>query len=68
MNKRKIITLILYVAVLVVAFSVMLGLFADGKDNLSYSQIVGLFTKEQVKNFVVEENDIYLILHSEYEG
>ncbi len=68
MKKRKIFTLLMYVAVLIAAFSLMLGLFSNGGDQLSYSQIVDLFNKEQVRSFVVEENDIYLVLHSELNG
>ena len=68
MKKRRIITLIIYAAVLVVAFSAMMGFFAEDRDQLSYSQIVNLFDQEQVRSFVVEENNIYLVLHSEYNG
>ena len=68
MKKRKIFTLILYVAVLVATFALIFGLFKNGSDKLSYSQIVELFNNEQVRSFVVDGNDIYLVLHSEYEG
>ena len=68
MKKRRIITLIIYAAVLVIAFSAMLGLFSDDRDKLSYSQIVNMFKEEQVRSFVVEDNNIYLVLHSEYNG
>ena len=68
MKKRKIFTLILYVAVLVATFALIFGLFKSGSDELSYSQIVELFNNEQVRSFVVDGNDIYLVLHSEYEG
>ena len=68
MKKRRIITLVVYVAVLVLAFSLMLGLFKGGSEDLSYSQVISLFKQEQVRSFVVEENTIYLILHNPYNG
>ena len=68
MKKNKIITIIIYIAVLVLAFSWMLGLFNGSGEDLSYSQVVSMFKKEQVRSFVVEENKIYLILHTEHNG
>ncbi|MBQ6851947.1 MAG: ATP-dependent zinc metalloprotease FtsH [Oscillospiraceae bacterium] len=46
----------------------MLGLFGDGRDNLAYSEVVSLFQKEQVKSFIAEGNDLYLELHTPYNG
>ncbi len=68
MKKNRVFTIIIYVAVLVLAFSWMLGLFGGNGEDLSYSQVVKLFNNEQVKSFVVKENTIYLTLHSEYKG
>ncbi len=68
MKKGRIITLVIYIAVLVLAFSWMLGLFDINGDDLSYSQVITLFEKEQVRSFVVEENRIYLVLHDPVEG
>lgn len=68
MNKRKTITVIIYAAVLVLLFCWMLGLFGNGTDNLSYSEVVQLIRKEQVKSFVVEEEKIYLELHAPYKN
>ena len=68
MKKRSIFTIILYVAILGLAFSWLLGLFGDGTDGLSYSQVVDLFRKEQVKSFVVEDGTIALTLHNPYNG
>ena len=66
MNKRKIITLVIYVLALIILFSWMLGLFGDGTDGLAYSEVVGLFRNEQVKSFQVEDGKIYMVLHSAY--
>ena len=68
MNKRKTISLIVYIAVLVLAFSLMLGFFGGGDDALAYSEIVELFRQEQVKSFVVEDDTITMTLHSAYNG
>ena len=68
MKKRKTITIILYVLVLALAFSWMLGLFGDRSDDVSYSQIVALFDQKQVKSFVVEGELIQLELHAPYNG
>ena len=68
MKKRSLFSLILYLAVLALAFSWILGLFSGGTDGLSFSQVVALFQKEQVKSFVVEEDTITLTLHNPYNG
>ncbi len=68
MKKRRIITVILYVAILALAFSWMLGLFGTKVDNVPYSQVIALFQSQQVKSFVVEGDYIKLELHAEYNG
>ena len=68
MKKRKLITIVLYVAVLVLAFCWMFGLFGDGGDDLTYAQVISLFQKEQVKEFLVEGDRIELALHAPFNG
>ncbi len=68
MKNRKIITTVIYIVVLVLAFSWMLGLFGGNRNSLSYSQVVTMFRQEQVRSFVVEENTLYLVLHEPYNG
>ena len=68
MRKSRVFTIVIYIAVLVLAFSWMLGLFSDKGEDLSYSQVIMLFNNKQVKSFVVKDNTIYLTLHSEYKG
>lgn len=68
MKKRRVFTIIIYIAVLVLAFSWMLGLFDAKGEDLTYSQLIKLFDAQQVKSFVVQENTIYLTLHTEYKG
>ena len=66
--KRSKFRVILYAVVLILLFSWMLGLFGDGTDGLTYSEVISLFNQEQVKNFQVEDDLIYLELHSSYKG
>ena len=66
MKNRKLITVIVYVAILALAFSWLLGLFGGKKDDISYSQVITLFQKEQVKSFLVEGTYIQLQLHTPY--
>ena len=68
MKNRKIIPIIIYIVILVVAFSAMLGLFSPSKTQLPYSQILSLFQNEQVRSFVAEGEYISLELYEPYEG
>lgn len=68
MKNRKTITIILYVAILALLLSWMLGVFAPKNDGLSYAQIIALFQKEQVRNFLVEDGQIYMELRTPYRG
>ena len=54
MKKRKLVTIVIYVAILALVFSWMLGLFGGGGNDITYSQMMTLFRQEQVKRFVVE--------------
>ncbi len=68
MKKRSFLSLALYLVILVLLFSWVVGTFGNVKDNLSYSQLVQLFKEERVKKFVVEEQTIDLILREPYNG
>jgi len=65
---RKTFTIVIYIAVLVLAFSWMLGLFGGAGNRLTYSEVVSLFEKQQVKSFVVEDNEITMQLHTPLDG
>ena len=67
MKKSNLFSVILYVAVFALILSVVLGIFGARKDDLTYSEIVGLFNEEQVKSFTVEEQTIKLELHHAYD-
>ena len=65
MKNRKPFVIILYLVVLALAFSWVLGLFS-GRGGLTESQVVRLFRDEQVKSFVVEDGIITMKLHTPY--
>ena len=68
MKKPRLLTPVLYLMILLLVFSVITAIFGNHVDDLSYSQVIGLFRAEQVKSFTVEENKIHLVLHEEYQG
>lgn len=68
MKKSRILTLIIYVAVLVLAFCWMLGLFSGKGNTIPYSQVTDFFYREQVRSFIVEGKTISLELYTPYNG
>ena len=67
MKNRKPLVIIIYLVILALAFSWVLGLFGN-KGGLTESQVIRLFRDEQVKSFVVEETMITMKLHTPYDG
>lgn len=67
-NRSRIIPLLIYLAVLVLIFSWVNGLFSQDVDQVPYSQVVELFRKEQVRQFVVSDQTITLYLYGTYNG
>ena len=68
MRNRKNIPVLLYLIALAMLLSWAIGAFNIGADDLSYSDIVELFEKEQVKSFTVSGSTIYLELHTPLDG
>ncbi|MBQ8579464.1 MAG: ATP-dependent zinc metalloprotease FtsH [Oscillospiraceae bacterium] len=68
MNKRRTISIILYIAVLGLLFAWLVGAFVTGMDGVTYSEVVKLLEDGQVKSFEVVKDQIYLDLHTPYEG
>ena len=68
MKNRKTVAIIIYIAILVLAFSWMMGLFSFGGQELTYSQIVSLFQNQQVKSFLVKGEDIRIELYQPLDG
>ena len=63
MKNRKTPIMIIYVVILILIFSWMLGIFGDAGKGLTYSQVVALFNQEKVRSFTAEGDTIYLQLH-----
>ena len=68
MKKRKIFPFLIYVAILIALFAWTSGLFQGSGQSLSYSQVLQLFEAEQVKEFVVEDKTMTLLLHAPLNG
>ena len=68
MKKARFIPLILYVVLLIAAFSWVGDLFGENMNQIPYSRVVELFRAEQVKSFEVKENVITMELHTPYNG
>ena len=68
MKKQSLFGVIVYLAILAALCGWLLNLFSGGRGDLTYSQVVELFQNEQVKSFTVQEDTIYLELHSSYNG
>ena len=68
MKKRKIIPLIIYILVIAAGFALIMGLFGSDSQKVAYSEVLQLFQKEQVTNFQVTKNVIYMELKSPYNG
>ena len=68
MRNRASFSYLIYLAVLLLLFSWASGAFGLGKNDLSYAQIVDLFEGEQVKSFVMQDNQLRLNLHTPVDG
>lgn len=68
MKKRNIISIVLYLLILGVIFSWMMGLFEVKTDGLIYSQVVELLQAGKVSSFTVQDQKIYLTLREAYNG
>ena len=67
-NKRRNIAPLIYLLVLLVVFSWALGKFGQQSNTIPYSNLVELFRREQVSQFLVDGNNITLILRAPYNG
>ena len=67
-NRGKIIPLIIYMMVLFSALSWLGNLFGTDGNSIPYSEVVSLFRKEQVKEFLVDGDQLTMVLHTPYMG
>lgn len=68
MKKRSILSVLFYLILLVVIFSLVTNWFSGLDSGVSYSEMVNLFQNRQVKSFTVSGDTIYLELHEPYDG
>ena len=68
MKNRRIIPLILYLLVLVAAFAWLSEAFQTNVNQIPYSEVVEMFRREQVKNFVVDGDVITMNLYTPLNG
>ena len=68
MKKRNIISILIYVGIIMLALSLLMGVFDVGSDDFSYSQIVELFEQKQIKSFTVKDQQIYFTTHESIGG
>ena len=68
MKNRKFISIILYVALLALVFSWLLGAFGIGGEDITYSEMVQQLTVGNVKSFVIHDDQIHLKLHTALDG
>ena len=59
---------ILYIGLLILLFSWMLGLFGGDDDALKYSDVLAQFEQENVSSFVVDGDTITMKLHKAQDG
>ena len=68
MKRRNLFSIVIYLLILGVACTWILGLFdLDGGD-LAYSQVEQLFEEKQVRSFTAKGNALVLNLHAPYNG
>ena len=68
MKRTRWIPLIVYAALLVAFLGWISNLFTTSQDTLPYSKVVELFNKEQVRQFVVQDQTITMRLNKPYNG
>lgn len=68
MKNRRILPVLIYLAVLALLLSFAMRIFGAGDTDVPYSKIVEMFRAEQVKSFVVEDHTIELKLNAPYNG
>ena len=68
MKNNRILSVVLYVLLIAMVFSLLMSIFGIGDDGLTYSQVVSLLQNQQVRSFTVEGQYIELELYQPYDG
>ena len=67
-NRGRFFPLITYMVILFVALSWLGNLFGTTGNSIPYSEVVSLFRQEQVQEFLVEGDQLTMILNTPYKG
>ena len=67
-NRSKFFPMAIYLMVLFAAFSWLSNLFGTAGNTIPYSEVVSLFQKEQVQEFLVEGDQLTMLLYAPYNG
>ena len=67
-NRSRFIPIAIYVMVLLAAFTWLGDIFSSDGNAIAYSEVVSLFRQEQVKEFLVEGDQLTMLLHEPYLG
>ena len=67
LKKGNLFTIFFYLGMIALGFWLVTAVFSAG-NTIPYSQVLELFEDQQVKSFVVNGNELSLVLHEAYEG
>ena len=65
-NRSRFIPLAIYIMVLLAAFTWLGDIFGGNGNAIAYSEVVSLFRQEQVKEFLVEGDQLTMLLYEPY--
>ena len=65
-NRSRFIPLAIYIMVLLAAFTWLGDIFGSNGNTIAYSEVVSLFRREQVKEFLVEGDQLTMLLYEPY--
>ena len=68
MKNRRSFSLIIYLVIMALFFSLLTGIFKQTGNTIPYSRVIALFEEEQVKNFLVQGDVLTLELYNPYNG
>ena len=66
-NRSRFIPLAIYIMVLLAAFTWLGDIFGSNGNAIAYSEVVSLFRREQVKEFLVEGDQLTMLLYEPYQ-
>jgi len=67
-NRKNFIPTIIYMMILFAALSWLGNIFGTDGNTIPYSDVISMFRQEQVKEFLVEGDQLTMVLHTPYAG